>query len=77
MYKIRNNEKFLIVVNLKQGRSKHLLAFESCNIDDNQYDSPDLQTKIKRKLISVIEKPNIKVIQKPAKINKKLESKEV
>jgi hypothetical protein len=56
------------------------LAIGSCDIEDKQYDSPDLQTKIKRKLISVIEKPEVKVIQKPAKpakIIKKSESEEV
>ncbi len=61
MYTIKNQNNFPLVVNLTKDRSIHLAPLAEDLVEDKDFDSPDLQSKIKRKMIMVTSKPVVKV----------------
>jgi hypothetical protein len=64
MYKMRNNKKFLVVVNLKNEKSLHLFPLEEFDVNAEDFDSSDLQSKIRNKSISIISRPEVKQTKK-------------
>lgn len=53
MYKLKNNKKFLVTINLKS-KSIHLMPLETFNVADDDFTSLDLQAKIRSKFISIV-----------------------
>ncbi len=61
MYEIKNPNNFPLTINLKGDASIHLGPFEqNKEIKEEDFGAPDLQTKIKRKLVTVTSRPVVK-----------------
>ncbi|MDF2615349.1 MAG: hypothetical protein K0Q47_4 [Sedimentibacter sp.] len=75
MVKVKNKNNFPLVINLKKGRSVHLPPFGEVEIPDEDSKSPDLLTKIKRKMIeeltSTPQKAEVKEAEESAQFTPK------
>lgn len=69
MVKVKNKNNFPLVVNLNEGRSLHLAPLGEDSIKEEDFEAPDLQSKIKRKLVEVTSKPvkKVEVKEEPVK----------
>lgn len=62
MYKLKNNKNFLITINLKNSQSMHIMPRDYFEVSEEDFKSPDLQSKIKAKYISIVSVPQIEPI---------------
>lgn len=63
MVKVKNKNNFPLVINLNNNRSIHIAPFQEVDIEDKDINSPDLLTKIKRKIIEDVTPKPIKKVE--------------